>query len=141
MSRLFLLKLEFTLILSIVIPTVIDINTVLYAQNLVTNHQIQRVSELIQELENYHEYIPEGSLDLSKAFIDNVNNDSSNKLTKEFIDEMAKVHIDYLDMLTIEAKNKIKLENTSNHIVEEQKKYDKITKFNSEISKELKNYK
>jgi len=141
MSILFLSKLEFTLILLLAIFAGLFINTLLYAQNLNTDHKIERVSELIEKLEDYKQYIPKDSLDLSKDLVQNLSEDTNNNFDTELLDEIAKAHIDFLNILITEAENKIKLEKTSNKIKEEQQLYDKLSKYNSEITEELKNYK
>jgi hypothetical protein len=140
MSRLFLSKLEFTLIFSLIVFTGLSINTRLYAQNLNTNHQIERISELIEKLENYKEYISQDSLDISKDLVDKLSNDTNNNFDTELLDEIAIVHLDFLNTLVTEAENKIKLEIISNKITEERQLYDKLLKYNSEITEELKNH-
>jgi hypothetical protein len=117
------------------------INSLLYAQNLNTDHKFERVSELIEKLEDYKQYIPKDSLDLSKDLVKNLSGDTNNNFDTELLDEITKVHIDFLNILITEAENKIKLEKTSNKIKEEQQLYDKLSKYNSEITEELKNYK
>ena len=141
MSILFLSKLEFTLIFSLAIFAGLFINSLLYAQNLNTNHKIERISELIEKLEDYKQYIPNDSLDLSKDLVENLSDDNNNNFYTKLLDEIAKVHIDFLNILITEAENKIKLEETSNKIKEEQQKYEQLSKYNSEITEELKNYK
>ncbi len=141
MSILFLSKLEFTLILLLAIFAGLFINTLLYAQNLNTDHKIERISELIEKLEDYKQYIPKDSLDLSKDLVENLSEDTNNNFDTELLDEIAKAHIDFLNILITETENKIKLEKTSNKIKEEQQLYDKLSKYNSEITEELKNYK
>jgi len=117
------------------------INTLLYAQNLNTDDKIERVSELIEKLEDYKQYIPKDSLDLSKDLVQNLSEDTNNNFDTELLDEITKVHIDFLNILITEAENKIKLEETSNKIKEVRQLYDKLSKYNSEITEELKNYK
>lgn len=141
MSILFLSKLEFTLIFLLAIFAGLFINSLLYAQNLNTDHKIERVSELIEKLEDYKQYIPKDSLDLSKDLVENLSGDTNNNFDTELLDEITKVHIDFLNILITEAENKIKLEETSNKIKEERQLYDKLSKYNSEITEELKNYK
>jgi len=141
MSILFLSKLEFTLIFLLAIFAGLFINTLLYAQNLNTDHKIERVLELIKKLEDYKQYIPKDSLDLSKDLVENLSEDTNNNFDTELLDEITKVHTDFLNILITEAENKIKLEKTSNKIKEEQQLYDKLSKYNSEITEELKNYK
>ena len=141
MSILFLSKLEFTLIFSLAIFAGLFINSLLYAQNLNTNHKIERISELIEKLEDYKQYIPNDSLDLSKDLVENLSANTNNNFDTKLLDEIAKVHIDFLNILITEAENKIKLEETSNKIKEEQQKYEQLSKYNSEITEELKNYK
>jgi len=141
MSILFLSKLEFTLIFLLAIFAGLFINSLLYAQNLNTDHKFERVSELIEKLEDYKQYIPKDSLDLSKDLVKNLSGDTNNNFDTELLDEITKVHIDFLNILITEAENKIKLEKTSNKIKEERQLYDKLSKYNSEITEELKNYK
>ncbi|MCH7927592.1 MAG: hypothetical protein IID03_06340 [Candidatus Dadabacteria bacterium] len=106
-----------------------------------TNHKIERISELIEKLEDYKQYIPNDSLDLSKDLVENLSDDTNNNFDTKLLDEISKVHIDFLNILITEAENKIKLEETSNKIKEEQQKYEQLSKYNSEITEELKNYK
>ena len=141
MSILFLSKLEFTLIFLLAIFAGLFINSFLYAQNLNKDHKIERISELIEKLEDYKQYIPKDSLDLSKDLVENLSEDTNNNFDTELLDEITKVHIDFLNILITEAENKIKLERTSNKIKEEQQLYYKLSKYNSEITEELKNYK
>ena len=141
MSILFLSKLEFTLILLLAVFAGLFTNTLLYAQKLNTDHKIERVSELIEKLEDYKQYIPKDSLDLSKDLVENLSEDTNNNFDTELLDEITKVHIDFLNILITEAENKIKLEETSNKIKEERQLYDKLSKYNSEITEDLKNYK
>ena len=141
MSILFLSKLEFTLIFSLAIFAGLFINSLLYAQNLNTNHKIERISVLIEKLEDYKQYIPNDSLDLSKDLVKNLSDDTNNNFDTKLLDEISKVHIDFLNILITEAENKIKLEETSNKRKDEQQKYEQLSKYNTEITKEIKNYK
>ena len=131
MSILFLSKLEFTLIFSLAIFAGLFINSLLYAQNLNTNHKIERISELIEKLEDYKQYIPNDSLDLSKDLVKNLSDDTNNNFDTKLLDVIAKVHIDFLNILITEAENKIKLEETSDKIKNEHQKYDLLEMYNA----------
>ena len=78
MSILFLSKLEFTLIVSLLMASALSTSTFIYAQNLDSNNQAEEVANLIEELETHKEYIPEDSLALSKELVTYLN-ETTNK--------------------------------------------------------------
>ena len=140
MSILFLSKLEFTLILLLAITASLFTNSLLYAQNVNKNHKIERISKLIEKLEGYIEYIPKDSLFRSKELVQSISNNTPTNIDTEILDEITNAHIDLLNTMIREAENKIELEKVNKKIKEEQQIYEKLSKYNNEISEELKNY-
>jgi len=141
MSILFLLKLEFTLIILVIPLTVLCPITPLNAENFSKNNPIAKISKSIEKLEYYKGYIPLNSFDVSKELVSKINSNSDYNLDPELLDIIAKVHIDFLNTLVAEAENNKRLDKINDKIKEEQQKYDKLSKYNKEISDELKNYK
>lgn len=141
MSILFLLKLEFTLIVLVIPLTVLCPITPLNAENFSKNNPIAKISKSIEKLEYYKGYIPLNSFDVSKELVSKINSNSDYNLDPELLDIIAKVHIDFLNTLVAEAENNKRLDKINDKIKEEQQKYDKLSKYNKEISDELKNYK
>ncbi|NIP30906.1 MAG: hypothetical protein GTN99_06300 [Candidatus Dadabacteria bacterium] len=141
MSRLFLIKLEFALILLFIISVSISINKTVHAQSSDINNHIDSITALIEEVEKFNKYIPEDSLNQPKAFIQSITGDTKGDVDSELINKMALSIIEYLNALETEAKNKFELEKTSQNIIEEQKKHERLIKYNSEITQELNKFK
>ncbi|HSG30527.1 MAG TPA: hypothetical protein VLB82_03170 [Thermodesulfobacteriota bacterium] len=140
MSILFQRKLEFTLIFTLLLFSSFTVNSVIYAQKIDNADKVKELSELISNLEDKQHPISQDSLELSKDFVININNGSYNSADPSIIDELFKAHSALLNALLVEARNSTELQSTKNTIAEQQQLYEKLSKYNTDISQDLKKY-
>ncbi|NIU87074.1 MAG: hypothetical protein GWN56_07225 [Nitrosopumilaceae archaeon] len=140
MSILFQRKLEFTLIFTLLLFSSFTVISVLYAQNIDNTDKVKEISELISNLEDQHILISKDSLEQSKDFVENIKNGSYSSADPLIIEELFKAHTAFLNTLLIEARNRAELQSTKNTIAEQQQLYEKLSKYNKDISKDLKKY-
>ncbi len=140
MSRLFQRKLEFTLIIAMLVLLTFTAISQLNAQNINSINKVKELSQLIDQISSYKDHIPEQSLESSKNLLSQLQNNSFSNPNKELIDQLTDAHIDFLNALILEAEHKIELARLNNTILEQQQLYDKLSKYNTEISEDLENY-
>lgn len=140
MSRLFNLYLEFTLILIITIGILVAITFSVNAQNLSLDEKVNKLSQLITQVENYKQHLGSTDISQTKEFVDKIRNEASNSMDLSFANEIIDAHTEYMKHLIIEAQTSIKISDLENNIEMENQLRGNIEKYNAEISNDLKKY-